>query len=166
MKIKHVVRPKSAPGGRGPEWLRPILAWSVLALCVAPLAARAARGATPLAISGPWIRTVGGATPAAAYFTLSNASDRSVVLVDFSSPECGQLMMHQSRTINGVSSMTMVAQRIVPAHGQIIFSPGGYHLMCLSPSKAVRAGARIPITLRFADGQQLMVRFPVRPLGG
>lgn len=109
---------------------------------------------------------MGGLTPASAYFTLSHAADKPDVLTGFSSPDCGELMMHQSRTVNGVASMAMVARRIVPAHGQVVFSPGGYHLMCISPSMAVRPGARIPVTLRFADGQRLLVRFPVRPPGG
>jgi copper(I)-binding protein len=142
---------------------RPILAWAVLALCIAPVAAWAAGALT---VSNPWIRTVAGPTPAAAYFTLSNASDKPAVLVGAASPACGALMMHQSRSVNGVESMAMVAQRLVPPHGKVVFSPGGYHLMCMSPSKAVRAGASIPVTLRFADGRRLAVRFPVRPLGG
>ena len=73
--------------------------------------------------------------------------------------------MHQSQNANGIESMVMVARRSVPPHGRIVFAPGGYHLMCMSPSQAVRPGGQIPITLRFADGQRLLVRFPVRALG-
>jgi hypothetical protein len=135
----------------------------LVAVCAAPVAVQAAN--TPLVVSEPWIRAVGGATPAAAYFMLSNTSGKPHVLKGFSSPACGALMMHESRTVNGVSSMIMVDQRVVPPHGRIVFSPGGYHLMCTSPSKAVRPGQRIPITLRFADGRSLVVRFTVRPLG-
>lgn len=142
-----------------------VLAWAAVALCTAPTGVLAAAVAPPLAVSKPWIRAVGGPTPAAAYFTLSNTSNKPLVLVGFTSPDCGELMMHQSRNVNGVESMAMIAQRIVPAHGQIVFSPGAYHLMCTSPSKAVKPGAWVPITLRFGDGQRLLVRFPVRPLG-
>jgi copper(I)-binding protein len=140
-------------------------AWRMLVLCAAPTLAQAASAPSDLAVSDPWIRVVGGNTPAAAYFTLSNASDRPEVLVGASSPACGKLTMHQSRNENGVESMVMVAERPVPSHGKIVFAPGGYHLMCMSPSKAVRTGARVPIVLSFADGQRLRVRFPVRPLG-
>jgi hypothetical protein len=119
-----------------------------------------------LTVSKPWVRALAGPTPAAAYFTLSNASNRPRVLVGAASPDCGELMMHQSRNANGVDSMAMVAQRAVPPHGQIVFEPGRYHLMCMSPSRAVRPGGRIPITLRFADGERLRVAFPVRGPGG
>jgi hypothetical protein len=129
------------------------------------MVAHAAGGRSGLTVGDPWIRAV-GSTPAAAYFTLSNTSGKPEVLVGVSSPACGKLTMHQSRNVNGVESMVMVAQRVVPPHGRIDFNPGGYHLMCMSPSKAVRPGAQIPIVLRFADRQRLKASFPVRPLGG
>lgn len=112
------------------------------------------------------MRAIPAPVPAAAYFTLSNASATPRTLVGLSSPDCGELMMHESRNVNGVASMVRVPQRIVPPHGRITFAPGGYHLMCMSPSKAVKPGARIPITLRFADGERLLASFPVRAPGG
>jgi hypothetical protein len=132
-------------------------------MCVMATAAAAAN--PPLVVSGAWVRALGGAAPAAGYFTLSNTSGKVRVLDGASSPDCSALTMHQSRTIDGVSSMIGVARRAVPPHEQIIFAPGGYHLMCMSPSKAVRPGHWIPIALRFADGERLRVRFAVRPLG-
>jgi hypothetical protein len=142
------------------------LAWSVLALCAVPVVALGAGVRSDLTVGEPWLRVVGGHTPAAAYFTLSNLSGKPVVLIGASSPACGQLTMHQSRNVKGIESMVMVAQRPVPPRGRIEFAPGGYHLMCMSPSKAVRPGARIPIVLRFANGRRLPVRFAVRGLGG
>lgn len=151
-------RPRSAASG--------LQAWAILALCAAPAAARNAGPPPRLVVSNAWIRALRAPTPAAAYFTLSNTSDRPRVFVGSSSPDCGELMMHQSRNLGGAESMIMVSRRIVPPHGQIAFAPGGYHLMCLSPSRVVRPGGWIPITLRFADGQRLLVRFPVRAPGG
>lgn len=163
-----MVRLKRASLAHRPASSRPsasAFAWSLLALCAAPMIAHATRVPSDLAVSDPWIRAVVGPTPAAAYFTLSNTSDKPEILVGVSSPDCGKLTMHQSRNVNGVESMSLVAQRPVPPHGRIVFAPGGYHLMCMSPSKAVRPGALVPVALRFADGQKLSVRFPVRPLG-
>ncbi|HEY1561333.1 MAG TPA: copper chaperone PCu(A)C [Caulobacteraceae bacterium] len=159
--------PLAAKFGHFTEAFLPAL--GIAALCTAVSAIQVAAATRPLAVSHAWIRSIGPATPAAGYFTLSNDSARSRVLVGASSPDCGTLMMHQSRNMNGVEAMVMVAQRIVPAHGRIVFAPGGFHLMCQSPSKAVRPGARIPVTLRFSDGRNLRTFFPVRPptaLGG
>jgi copper(I)-binding protein len=145
---------------------RRALAWSMAALCGAPMVAQAAGISSDLTVSDPWIRTVGGPAPAAGYFTLSNASGTPEILAGVSSPDCGKLTMHESRNVNGVESMVMVVQRPVPPHGRIVFAPGSFHLMCMSPSRAVRPGAQIPVVLRFADGRRLQVRFPVRPIGG
>ena len=136
----------------------------IAALCVAVATVQVTAAPPPLAVSNAWMRSVGPSAPAAAYFTLSNLSARSRVLVGVSSPDCGKLMMHQSREVSRVAVMTVVANRIVPSHSRIVFAPGGFHLMCVSPSKAVRPGAHILITLRFSDGQRLRVPFLVRPL--
>lgn len=141
-------------------------ALAVLALCTGLAATGASVAASPLVVSDPWMRAIAAPVPVAAYFTLSNASGRPRTLVGLASPDCGEVMMHLSRNLRGVDSMVMVARRIVPPHGRIAFAPGGYHLMCMSPSKAVKPGARIPVTLRFADGERLLVRFPVRAPGG
>lgn len=118
----------------------PIQACAVLALCTGLAAARASVAASSLVVSDPWMRAIAAPVPAAAYFILSNTSDTPRTLVGLSSPDCGELMMHQSRNVNGVGAMVMVARRIAPPHGRIVFAPGGYHLMCLSPSKAVKPG--------------------------
>lgn len=123
--------------------------------------ARAA-SATHLALSKPWIRAIMPGVPAAGYFTLFNNGDRAVALVAAASPACGKLMLHRSETVNGVERMVMVTKIPVPAHGRVAFAPGGYHLMCMSPSAAVRPGAKVPVTLKFADGATLGAEFPVR----
>jgi copper(I)-binding protein len=54
----------------------------------------------------------------------------------------------------------------VPAHGSARFEPGGYHLMCTSPSAKVAPGARIPVTLSFEDKLTLTKSFEVRSATG
>ena len=126
-----------------------------------------ARAATDgLAVSHPWIRMIMPSRPAAGYFILSNATAKVRVLVGATSPACAMLMLHQSLHQNGQEQMLMLKSLAVPAHGAVTFAPGGYHLMCVSPSKEVTKGRSIPITLRFADGTSLAVDFPVRGATG
>jgi copper(I)-binding protein len=54
----------------------------------------------------------------------------------------------------------------VGAGATLKFAPGGYHLMCMDPTPAIRPGNRVPVTLTFADGRRLMVSFPVRNAAG
>jgi copper(I)-binding protein len=119
-----------------------------------------------LSVSGGWIRFIIPTTPAAGYFTLTNATDKPQILTSASSPACGSLMMHRSVRKGDREQMDMVESVSVPAHGNLVFAPGGYHLMCVSPSKDVKVGAQVPVTLTFAGGNSLTDNFPVRGVGG
>ncbi len=130
-----------------------------VAIAAAPATATVATG---LVVTGAYLQTVIATVPAAGYFTLENTGDTDRVLVSASSPGCGALMMHQSQDVGGVGQMIAVDTLLVPAHGSVTFSPGGYHLMCISPGDAVTPGGTVPVTLTFADGGALTVDFPVR----
>lgn len=126
-----------------------------------------ARAATDgFKVSHPWLRMIIPSRPAAGYFTLSNATDQTQVLIGAASPACAKLMLHQSLNENGLERMVMLNSLPVPAHGAVTFAPGSYHLMCMSPSKEVVKGHAIPITLRFANGTVLTANFPVRGATG
>jgi len=75
-------------------------------------------------------------------------------------------MLHRSVDDNGQERMEMVGSVPVPAHGEVKFEPGGYHLMCMSPTAAVARGRSVPVTLRFKDGGSLVASFPVRGATG
>jgi hypothetical protein len=112
-------------------------------------------------ISHPWLRFLTPQIPAAGYFTLNNGSAHPVTLTGAASLDCGQLMLHRSVTENGTARMEMVPAIVVPAHGAVTFRPGGYHLMCVSPTAAIAPGRNVPVSLRFNDGSSLSASFPV-----
>jgi len=62
--------------------------------------------------------------------------------------------------------MSMVKSMRIPAHGEVKLAPGGYHLMCMSPSKDMTPGRSVPVTLSFADGSSITTNFPVRGATG
>lgn len=119
-----------------------------------------------LALESPWFRLVLPSLPAAGYFTLSNPTGTARTLVGAASPACGMLMLHRSTSAGGQERMAMVQSVAVPPHGKVSFAPGGYHLMCTSPSAQLRPGRAVPVTLRFADGGTLSAAFPVRNATG
>ena len=63
-------------------------------------------------------------------------------------------------TMREVDSITL------PAHGSIDFAPGGFHLMCMSPTDALKPGTTTQMTLSFKDGDALTSDFPVRSVTG
>ena len=132
-------------------------------LAGAPTARAAEQG---VVVDDPWMRFIMPARPAAGYFTLSNKTSRPRTLVSAASPACGMLMLHRSLSDSGVERMAMVKGVDVPAHGDVVFAPGGYHLMCMSPSGAMVPGHSVPVTLRFKNGDQMTVSFSVRGVAG
>jgi periplasmic copper chaperone A len=143
------------------RWKVPALAMAALALTMPAYAQL-----QMVSVSSPWIRFITPTTPAAGYFTVTNAGGRPVVITGASSPDCGSLMLHQSRNVSGVDKMDMVSSVTVPAHGEVKFAPGGYHLMCMSPSADMTPGHTVPVTLTFADRRRITKPFMVRGANG
>jgi periplasmic copper chaperone A len=157
--LRPLLSPEAGPGAKPARaFFLPLCA--VLGALAAGTVAQGAESG--LRLSVPWFRLVMPSLPAAGYFTLSNPSDAVHTLVGAASPACGMLMLHRSVNESGQERMIAVESVPVPAHGDVKFAPGGYHLMCMSPSAAMRPGESVPVTLRFADGGSLTASFPVR----
>jgi hypothetical protein len=136
--------------------------WGTAGALVLAVACAAPAGAQDLLISGQWIRSIVPMRPAGGYFTLKNDGDETAVLVGAASPGCASMMLHQSKQVNGVDQMVHVDKVEVPAHGSFKFAPGGYHIMCMKPTDAVKPGKSVSVTLKFADGRTISADFPVK----
>lgn len=114
----------------------------------------------------PWIRYIISARPAAGYFTLKNDTASMKVLTGASSPACGMIMLHRSMSKDGANAMMEVSSVSVAPRSSIEFSPGGYHLMCMSPSKEMKSHPSVPVELKFKDGSSVRADFSVKSAGG
>jgi len=137
---------------------------TLLATAMMPLSAFGTE--TALTVSDAWMRVIVPSRPAAGYFTVTNGSDAAIDLTAAASPGCASLMLHRSMEENGIGKMMMVAKVPVPAKGRVAFEPGGYHLMCMSPSAQMTPGAMIPVTLTFSNGENLTAEFAVKGATG
>lgn len=117
-------------------------------------------------IKDGWIRAMPADVPAGGYFTLVNDSGKRVVLTGASSPGCGMLMLHQTEMSGGMAGMSDIESIPVAVGGTLKFAPGGYHLMCMDPTAAIKPGNKVPVTLIFADGAKLTTEFVVRSATG
>jgi copper(I)-binding protein len=125
-----------------------------------------ATSAPSIVVTEAWIRALPGRLPDGGYFTMKNPTAKTVTLTGASSDSCGMLMLHRSDTMSGVSSMSDVSTIDVPAGATLKFAPGGYHLMCMSPAAAIKAGGKITVRLQFADGTSMPLKFAVRGANG
>jgi len=136
--------------------------WLVAFLAMAS-ACTALAAAAGVSVSHAWIRLLPGNLPLAAYFDLRNGDDRALELVGAQSAEFGRIEMHRSMVMRGMDHMMAVSDVRVPAHGQLEFSPGGYHLMLFDPQRPLSVSEHVTIVLKFADGQSRPVSFVVKP---
>ncbi len=147
-----------------------IINWySIHAAAIAMLIAMvliSAASAAELTVSGAWIRALPPSVPSGGYFTLHNGGKTSVTLTGANSPACGMLMLHRTENMGGMSTMNDVENVAVPAGETVQFSPGGYHLMCMNASSAIKPGKTVPVTLKFSDGSSVNAVFAVRNAAG
>ena len=136
-----------------------------LALCLvfaaAPVQAAAYRSGQ-IEVRGPWSRPAAAGTTGAGFLAIENHGGAAETLTAVTTPIAREVQIHRSSMSGGIMSMSREAQVSAPAHGQVVFAPGGYHLMMLDLDRPLKVGDRFPATLVFASGRRLTVRFEVR----
>jgi hypothetical protein len=133
-----------------------VAAWVALALPAAIAGTPAVRA------ENAWIRWLPANLPSAGYATLVNSGDRPEVLIGVSSPDYGEVSLHQNVTRDGTVEMRPVERIAINPHSSLRLAAAGYHMMLMQPKKALTPGDRVTITLRFLSGT-VTAQFEVRP---
>ncbi len=130
------------------------------------LFANVASSAGPaIAVHDAWIREAPpNANTLAGYMIMENQSNKNRALTSVSATAFGSVMIHRSEQKNGMAHMTHQQQVVIPANGKIMFAPGGYHLMLMTPGRSLRDGDQVTVNFMFADEPELSVNFRVRKL--
>jgi copper(I)-binding protein len=131
-------------------------AWVALALPVAVAGTPAVR------VENAWIRWLPADLPSAGYATLINTGERPEVLIGASSPDYGEVSVHQNVMRNGTVEMRPVERITIDPHSSLRLAAAGYHMMLMQPTKAHKPGDGVTITLRFLSGA-VTTQFEVRP---
>lgn len=133
------------------------LACGLLALLMSAGAAQAA----DLDVSEAQLRLMPGDLPGAGYFRLHNAGDETVTLVGADSDAYENVMLHMTKSEDGMSSMHSVSELEVAPGDTLEFAPKGYHLMFMKRARPLAVGDEIEVTLEFAGDRRLPVTFDV-----
>ncbi|BES73057.1 copper chaperone PCu(A)C [Marinobacter nanhaiticus D15-8W] len=103
-------------------------------------------------VDHPWARPTPPVKPinGAAYFTIKNHGDKSVVLEGVSTPVTGMASIHRTREEAGTMRMDAVEGGLeIPAGGTVRFEPNGYHVMLMGLDEPLKEGESFSLTLEF-----------------
>lgn len=93
-----------------------------------------------------------GAGNTAAYLVLRNNSDSPIEISSISSPQFERVSMHETLVENNIARMRPIQKLSIGVGGEIVFEPGGKHVMLMHP-----IGAPGTATLRFHSGQEIVL---------
>lgn len=105
---------------------------------------------------------MGGTGNGAVYVTLTNSGTQADSLVSASSDAAQTVELHEVQHDGGVMRMRPVSAIPVPAKGQTVLKPGGYHIMLLGLKQDLKAGEKVPVTLKLEHGGELRVEAVVK----
>ena len=104
-------------------------------------------------VANAWVRQTDSAAKAnAGYMTLINEAREEVTLVKVESEAFEKIEMHEMATVDGLMSMREIHDLVIPANGQAMFKPGGWHLMMRGPRQHLTSGETIDMTFTFKSG--------------
>ncbi len=120
----------------------------------------AAPALAQVSVNGAWVRpTVPGQMGTGAFMTLT-AKD-GARLVGAASPVAGVVEIHEMKMEGTVMKMRAVDALDLPAGKAVELKPGGYHVMLLDLKQPLKAGGKIPLSLRIETSDRKLVTLPV-----
>jgi copper(I)-binding protein len=134
-----------------------------LVLCAGLLTGPAApEPSIDIQVKDAWIRWLPANVPGGGYMTVTNTGSAARVLIGASSPDYGEIGIHQTRIREGLTDMARVESIELKPLVPVRFAQGSYHLMLMQPKRSLQIGDRVLITLHFAQGPSVEVPFTVR----
>ncbi|HEY5849700.1 MAG TPA: copper chaperone PCu(A)C [Lysobacter sp.] len=120
---------------------------------------------TPTVREG-WVRMPPMAMPMMAGFgRIENPCAMPVTIVSASSPAFGDVSLHETRVVDGVSRMRALPELRIAAGDSAVLKPGGMHLMLMQPGAALKPGSKVAVEFVLKDGGKLLGEFVVRTAG-
>lgn len=136
---------------------------SNLLLIVALLAAcEPVPPASTISMENGWVRALPpGMSMTAAYGVIGNHGSDTIEISSFTSDSFADVSLHRTTVENGVSSMERLPGLTQSAGATTVLEPGGLHLMLMGPTREIRPGSTVDLTLTTAGGQHFRFSLPV-----
>jgi len=121
-------------------------------------------------VKDAWIRAMpptGKST--AAFMVIENSNAHEMVLKSAACDIADLVQIHTMEQDGEIMKMKEIPELSIPANGQRVLAPKGFHIMLIGLLRPIKEDEIIPITLDFADGSSVTVGAVVKkwePMGG
>ncbi len=118
-----------------------------------------------MSVDNPYVREVPpGQMTSATFLTIKNDSDKDVALIKANSDVAKHVELHEHVHDNGMMKMRQVPKIIIPAKGETVLKPGGYHIMLIGLNRKIKAGDIVDLTLEFDNGDKKPIKAEVKKI--
>jgi copper(I)-binding protein len=112
-------------------------------------------------VHNAWVRPTAKGENAAVYLTLHNHSSTADELIGASSSAADNVEIHESMMENDVMQMHRSDTVPLAADEEIIFEPGGLHVMLIGIKQDLVLGEHISVVLHFKNHEDIVVEVHV-----
>jgi copper(I)-binding protein len=116
-----------------------------------------------ITVQNAWMRPTAQGGNGAVYFVLNNHSARANELIAVSSRVAESVEIHESSMAEGSDIMQMNQVFSVPLNGrsEVVFEPGGLHVMLVNLSRELVVGETVEVALHFKNHNDLPMNVSV-----
>lgn len=121
--------------------------------------------ASALDVVEPYVRAVPPGQPnSAAFMILRNTEAVEKTVVKVATPVAEVAELHVHKHVDGMMQMRQVDEISIPASGETVLKPGGFHIMLIRLKQELIVGDEIPLTLTLKNAETIEVLAPVKSL--
>ena len=118
-----------------------------------------------MSVDNPYVRKVPpGQMTSASFLTIKNTNDKEISLIKATSDVAKNVELHEHVHEDGMMKMRQVKEITIPANGERILKPGGYHIMLIGLTRKIKAGDIVDINLEFNNGDKQAIKAEVKKI--
>jgi copper(I)-binding protein len=104
-----------------------------------------------------WVRPTAQGENAAVYLTIHNHTTTADELIGVTTTAADTAEIHESKMENDVMQMGMLTSLPIAADEEVIYTPGGLHIMLVNVKQELVLGEHIGLILHFKDHADIVV---------
>ena len=119
-----------------------------------------------LVLTGAYIPEPAAPDVAAAYLTVTNKGSVPDSITKLSTSVTNDVQAMTETSSGTAGSMTDLSKVTIPAHGSVKFTQDHSHLMLSNPTKHLKMGDKVTMTITFTHAGTVSLSIPVVPVTG